>query len=62
MKIVDPSSPAKVGSNDHEAFGINCFTKQGSSWLPQPRSGDVLMIRRVQVDPVISLLLTFAEF
>lgn len=49
LKILDPSSPAKVGSNDLEAFGINCFTKQHISWLPQPNAGDVLMLRRVQV-------------
>ncbi len=47
--MLDPSSPVKAGSSGLEAFGINCFTRQHISWLPQPNAGDVLMLRRVQV-------------
>ncbi|KAK2466765.1 hypothetical protein APHAL10511_001023 [Amanita phalloides] len=52
IKIVDPSSPTKVDSSDPDAFGVNCFTKPHSSWLPQPKIGDVLLLRRIQISNV----------
>ncbi|GBE81897.1 hypothetical protein SCP_0402710 [Sparassis crispa] len=41
--IVDPSNVETTGS------GINCFSK-ANNWLPEPKTGDILILRQIQGD------------
>ncbi|KAF5381117.1 hypothetical protein D9615_004129 [Tricholomella constricta] len=49
VKLIDPSNTVVDNLNNFGSFQINCFTKQHPQWLPQPKFGEVLIMRDVKI-------------
>jgi hypothetical protein len=49
ITVVDPSNVSDDMMSRTEGFKINCFTKKYVQWLPQPKIGEVLILRNVKV-------------
>ncbi|TFK54610.1 hypothetical protein OE88DRAFT_933707 [Heliocybe sulcata] len=51
ITVLDPSNAdldSGYGFGDKDGFKINCFSKLYQEWLPRPRQGDVLLLRKVK--------------
>ncbi|KAG6851308.1 hypothetical protein H0H93_011744 [Arthromyces matolae] len=51
FKLVDPSNTNIQNLSGQEGFRVNCFTQKYEQWLPQPRLGEILILRHLKILP-----------